>query len=299
VNKRMAGWTWLSFLWIASVFAQQGSVEDPVLGKMGSVEIKASEIRRLIDAQPPELRKQITGASELDRLVRSELVRQSLLMEARSKGWDKKPDVALMMERARDQALLQMYVSNLARPPAEYPTEDEIRRAYEANKDALAVPAQFNLAQIFISSPADADKPTAAAAQRKAMELAVKAKASGADFAKLARENSEHADSASKGGEMGWISAAQLQSDTRSAVEKLDKGEVGGPIRTSSGWHIFKLLDRKAASMRSLSEAHDSIANQLRTRRAQEIERSYIEALISRTQPSVNQAELAKLQGAK
>ena len=299
MNKRMAGWAWLSLVWIGSVSAQQGSAEDPVLGKMGNVEIKASEIRRLIDAQPPELRKQMTGAAELDRLVRSELVRQSLLMEARSKNWDKKPDVALMMERARDQALLQMYVSNLARPPAEYPSEDDIRRAYEANKGAFAVPAQFNLAHIFISSPEDADKPTAAAAQRKAMELAVKAKASGADFAKLARDNSQQADTAAKGGDMGWVSVAQMLPETRSAVEKLGKGEVGGPIHTSDGWHILKLLDWKAASTRSLSEVHDSIANQLRTRRAQEIERSYIEVLISRTQPSVNQAELAKLQGVK
>jgi len=299
VNLRMTGWAWLPLLWIGSVCAQQASVEDPVVGKMGSVEIKASEIRHILDAQPAELRKQMTGASELDRLVRNELVRQSLLMEARSKGWDKKPDVALMMERAKDQALLQIYVSNLARPPTEYPTEDDIRKAYEANKPAFAVPAQFNLAQIFISSREDADKATAAAAQRKAMELAVKAKASGADFAKLARDNSDHADTASKGGDLGWVSATQLQPETRSVVEKLDKGEVGGPIRTSGGWHVVKLVDRKAASTRSLSEAHDSIANQLRTRRAQEIERSYIEALVSRTQPSVNQAELAKLRTVK
>ena len=116
----------MALLWVGSICAQQGSVEDPVLGKMGDVEIKASDIRRILDAQPPELRKQITGASELDRLVRNELVRQSLLMEARSKGWDKKPDVALMMERAKEQALLQIYVSDLARPPMEYPTEEDI-----------------------------------------------------------------------------------------------------------------------------------------------------------------------------
>jgi len=299
VNVRIIGWLLLSLLYIGSVCAQQGSAEDPVVGKMGSVEIKASEIRRIIDAQPPELRKQMTSAGELDRLIRNELLRQSLLMEAKSKGWDKKADVALMMERAKDQALLQLYVNNLARPPAEYPTEDEIRRVYDANKAALAVPAQFNVAQIFISSPENADRATAAAAQRKAMELAVKAKASGADFAKLARDNSEHADSAAKGGEMGWISAAQLSPEVRSALEKLDKGEVGGPIRTSSGWNIFKVQDKKASSTRPLSEAHDSIANQLRAHRAQEIERSYIEALISRTQPSVNQAEVAKLQNVK
>jgi peptidylprolyl isomerase len=286
-------------MWVGAACAQQGSAEDPIVGRMGNVEIKASDIRRLIDAQPPEVRKQMTSASELDRLVRSELVRQSLLVEARSKGWEKKPDVVLMMDRARDQALLQMYVTSLARPPAEYPTEEDIRKAYDANRAAFVVPAQFNLAQIFIASPEGADKATAAAAQRKAMELAAKAKASGADFAKLAKDNSEHADSAAKGGEMGWVSAAQLQPEARSALEKLDKGEVGGPIRTGSGWHIFKVLDRKAASTRSLSEVHDTIANQLRTRRAQEIERSYIEALMSRTQPSVNQSELSKLQNVK
>jgi len=296
----MIGWAWLSLVWISSsVCAQQAAAEDPVVGKMGNVEIKASDIRRIIDAQPPDLRKQLTGASELDRLVRSELVRQSLLTEARSKGWDRKPDVALMMERARDQALLQMYVSNLARPPTEYPAEDDIRKAYEANRSTFVVPAQFNLAQIFIASPEDADKATAAAAQRKAMELAAKAKANGADFAKLAKENSEQADSAPKGGDIGWVTAAQMLPETRSVVEKLDKGEVAGPFRTSNGWHVVKLLDRKATSTRSLAEVHDGIANQLRTRRAQDIERSYIEALISRTQPSVNQSELSKLQNVK
>jgi len=299
VNVRMVGWAWLSLMWIGAACAQQGSAEDPIVGRMGSVEIKASEIRRLINAQPPEVRKQMTGAGELDRLVRSELVRQSLLVEARSKGWDKKPDVALMMERARDQALLQMYVSSLARPPAEYPTEEEIGKAYDANKAAFVVPAQFNLAQIFIASPEGADKATAAAAQRKAMELAAKAKASGADFAKLAKDNSDPLEGAPKGGDIGWVTATQLLPETRSVVEKLDKGEVGGPIRTSNGWHVVKLVDRKPASTRSLAETHDNIANQLRTRRAQEFERSYIEALMSRTQPSVNQSELSKLQNVK
>ena len=299
MNKRMIRWAWLSLVWIGGAWAQQASAEDPIVGKMGTVEIKASDIRRIIDAQPPDVRKQITGASELDRLVRSELVRQSLLTEAKSKGWDKKPEVVLMMERARDQALLQMYVSNLARPPAEYPTEDDVRKAYEANRATFVVPAQFNLAQIFIASPEDADKATAAAAQRKAMELAAKAKASGADFAKLARDNSDPLDGVPKGGDIGWVTATQLLPETRSVVEKLDKGEVGGPIRTSNGWHVVKLMDRRPASTRSLAEAHDSIANQLRTRRAQEIERGYIEALISRTQPSVNQTELSKLQNVK
>jgi peptidylprolyl isomerase len=301
VNNRTAGLSlWLAVFWIASASAQQVGAEDAVLGKMGDVEIKTSEMRRIIDAQPPEVRKQITGASgELDRLVRSELVRQSLLSEARSRGWEKKPDVALMIERAKEQALLQIYMSDLARPPAGYPSEDEVRRAYEANKSAFAVPGEFYLAQIFVSSPRDADQQTAAAAQKKAAELAARARANGVDFAKLAKENSEHMDTAPKGGDMGWLPAPQLLPEIRAAVEKMTKGDISAPIRTDSGWHVVKLVDRKPASTRSLSEVQDAIVGQLRVRRAQEFERSYIEGMVSRTQPSVNQAELAKLQSAK
>jgi len=301
VNSRMFALSlWLAVLSIGSACAQRAAAEDTVLGKMGDVEIKTAEMRRIIDAQPPDVRKQLTaGLTELDRLVRGELVRQSLLMEARAKGWDKKPDVMVMMERAKDQALLQAYMSDLAQPPAGYPSEDDIKRAYEANKSAFAAPAQFNLAQIFVSSPPNADKPAAAAAQKKASDLAAKARASGADFARLAQDNSEQADTAPKGGDMGWLPVPQMLPEIRAAVEKMDKGDVSAPILTTTGWHIVKVLDKRPPSTRPLSEVHDAIANQLRARRTQEIERGYIESMVSRAQPTVNQVELTKLQSVK
>ena len=157
-------------------------------------------MRRIIDAQPPEVRKQIAGGvTELDRLVRSELVRQSPLIEARSKSWDKKPEVAFAIERANEQALLQMYVSDVARPPSGHRSEDEVKKAYEANRRAFAVPGRYNLAQIFFAVRDSADKQAVAAADRKAVELAAKARSKGADFAQLAKENSEHKDTAPKG----------------------------------------------------------------------------------------------------
>ena len=157
-------------------FAQ--STPDGVVGKMGNVEIRTADLRKIIEAQPAQLQKQIAGTpGELDRLVRNELVRQALLNEAKAKGLDKKPDVALMMERAREQALLQIYMSEVAKPPAGFPSEDDVRQAYDANKSALAVPAQYHIAQIFIGSAEGADKAAATAAAKKATDLANKAKA--------------------------------------------------------------------------------------------------------------------------
>jgi peptidylprolyl isomerase len=200
------------------------------------------------------------------------------------------------MDRARDGALLQYYMTEVAKPPAGFPAEDDVKRAYEANKGAFTIPAQFQLAQIFISSPDSADKQTATAAQKKAADVAAKAQAKNADFAKLAAENSDHKDTASKGGDLGWLAETQLLPEIRSAVTKMEKGEVSGPIRTNTGWHIVKLVDRKPSTYRPLSEVRDAIVGQLRIRRAQEIEKNYIEGLVSRNQITVNQIELSKLQ---
>jgi len=167
VKTGIRAWSfWLAACLMGGGFSCQAAAQDTVVGKMGNVEIKTSEMLRLIDAQPPEVRRQITsGLTGLDRLARSELVRQSLLAEARSKGWEKKPDVAFVMERAKEDALLQVYMNDVAGPPAGYPSEDDVKKAYEANKGAFALPVQYNLAQIFLAVPENADKQIAAAAQ--------------------------------------------------------------------------------------------------------------------------------------
>ena len=68
-------------------------------GVMGGQQVRASD---LIAALSPEARKRlVTDLGALDRLVREELVRQTVLAEARQRGWDKKADVQLLIERAR------------------------------------------------------------------------------------------------------------------------------------------------------------------------------------------------------
>lgn len=285
---------------LCGVYAGSAAAQDTVVGKMGNVEIKTSEMQRIIDAQPPDVRKQITsGVTELDRLARNELVRQSLVAEAKAKGWDKKAEVQFLMERAKEQALLQLYMSDIARPPSTYPSDDEVKKAYQANRSAFALPAQFNLAQIFISVPENADKETAAAAQKKAADLAAKARAKGADFAQLARDNSDHKDTAPKGGELGWLPEGQILPEIRAVLDKMEKGDVSAPLRSATGWHIVKLVDKKSPSVRPLPEVRDAIVQQMRLRRAQEMERKYMEDMVSRTQPIINQVELSKLQTAK
>ncbi len=271
--------------------------QPEVIATMGTQQLRAADLKRLIEALPPEIRKQLaTDLGALDRLAREELVRASMVAEARQQGWDKKPDVQLLMDRARDQALLQAYVGSLSRPAAGYPSEDEIKGFYDASRASFTQPAEFEIAQIFIAAPEDMDKAAAAAAQKKAADAAARIQKSPWDFAKLAKELSEHKESAAKGGELGWVPETQLIPEVRAVVVRMTKGEVSPPIRSAAGWHIVRLSDRKPSVTKPLADVREQIVTAMRARKAQDAERRYIEELLSKSSVTVNQSDLQRLQ---
>jgi len=288
---------WRAAALLASLALPAPLLAQEVVGAMGSQQLRGADLKRVIDAQPPDVRKQLaTDFGAMDRLVRSELVRQAILAEARQKQWDRKPDVQLLMERAREQALITSYVNDLARPAPNFPSEDEVRGFYEASKASFTVPAEYQLAQIFVAAPDESDKVAMAAAQKKASDIAARVQRAPTEFGKIARETSEHKDSAAKGGDLGWLSENQLIPEIRSAVVRMTKGELSPPLRSTTGWHIVRLIDRKPATTRPLNEVRDAIVSTMRLRRAQEAERNYVEGLLGKAALTVNQVELQKLQ---
>ncbi|HJY78353.1 MAG TPA: peptidylprolyl isomerase [Burkholderiales bacterium] len=257
---------------------------DEVIAALGGVEMRASEVRKLLMAQPPQVREQLLGSPPaLDRLVRTELFRRVLVAEARAKGWDKRPEAIERMERAREQALVSSYVDGLARPPADYPAEADLRAAYEANKAELTVPKQYRVAQIYATT------------REKAEDLAKKARATGADFSALARTGSEHAESAARGGEMGWIAESQTLPEVAKALSAMKPGEVSAPIQSASGWHVVKLLEAREAALRPFAEVRAELATALRLRRAQENEQRHYDAMLKDNPIAVNEVALVRL----
>lgn len=67
----------------------------------------------------------------------------------------------------------------------------------------------------------------------------------GEDFAELARAHSDDRASATKGGDLGWVSPGEMVADFDRAVAEVPKGAVSSPFRTDFGWHIAQVLDRR------------------------------------------------------
>jgi len=70
----------------------------------------------------------------------------------------------------------------------------------------------------------------------------------GADFANLARLHSDDA-SASKGGELGWVSPGDTVPEFERAMDALNPGQVSPPFRTPFGWHIVQVAERRDQDM--------------------------------------------------
>ena len=88
--------------------------------------------------------------------------------------------------------------------------------------------------------------------------------AAGADFAKLAQENSADTGSARNGGDLGWVDPGTLVPEFEDAMNKLQPGQVSEPFQTQYGWHIVQVLGRREADQTDeyrKNKAYEAIFN--------------------------------------
>ncbi|GAA4889427.1 peptidylprolyl isomerase SurA [Ferrimonas pelagia] len=72
-------------------------------------------------------------------------------------------------------------------------------------------------------------------------------KAEQADFAELAKQHSDDPGSAVKGGELGWADPNMYVPEFRDTLQSLEINEYSAPFRSSHGWHVVQLLDRRTS----------------------------------------------------
>jgi len=269
---------------------------DSVIARVGDTEIKLVEIRAAIESL--DAREQAALARDpslLNQTVRTLLMRRVVLKEALAKHWDQEPAVATLIQRTRDNTVVESYLQSVSKPADSYPNDSELQTAYEARKAQLLVPRQFRLAQIFVALPKNADKATTDKAQSKLETIKKSLHQPGADFAALAKADSEESESAARGGEIGWLTESQIQPEVRSQLGAVTKNAVSEAIRLDDGWHIIKMLDIKEPYTPTLEEVRSPLAQQLRTEKTQANSQAYLAKLLQQTPVAINELVLSKV----
>ncbi len=101
--------------------------------------------------------------------------------------------------------------------------------------------------------------------------------AAGADFAELARRNSEDGGSAPRGGDLNWFSRRRWVRPFDDTAMTLKVGQVSGIVRTSYGYHLIKCTDRRP--VKPFEEMYQEIQAMYQQRRFQEDNAAFLERL--------------------
>lgn len=101
-----------------------------------------------------------------------------------------------------------------------------------------------------------------------------------ADFAQLARANSEDT-SASKGGDLGWLSPGDTVPEFERAMNALQPGQISEPVRSPFGWHLLQVVERRSSDM-SKERRRLTARQALRERKSEEAYEEWVRQLRDR-----------------
>lgn len=154
-------------------------------------------------------------------------------------------------------------------------TNQDVKEFYEQHRDKFGNTEAVHLRVIFLKKEGE----TAAALLSRAEALLQKLK-DGADFATLAKEESDDPRSAAKGGDLGWIEAHSGRQVFLDAVKPLTAGEIAAPVKQPEGIYILKLVDKRASKPAMLdADMHRQIRNRLEQQEFQNQYNEFIDEL--------------------
>jgi peptidyl-prolyl cis-trans isomerase D len=147
----------------------------------------------------------------------------------------------------RDQARQRVVV-----PPT------DIQRYYNDNIEQYTTPEQVRASHILLETAGKND----ADVKKRAEEILEQVK-SGADFAALAKKVSEDKGSAANGGDLDFFGRGRMVPEFEQAAFAMQPGQISDLVKSQFGYHIIKLVEKRAGSTRPLDEVRAQIQQQL------------------------------------
>ena len=131
-------------------------------------------------------------------------------------------------------------------------SDDDLKKLYQMNIDSYRVPERAYVRHILVMTQG---KPKEQTEQLHAKAEGILAQLKkGADFADLARKESDDKTSAVKGGDVGWLTRGQTVPEFEQVAFTLKPKEISGIVTTQYGFHIIQLMDRQNAHIRTFEE---------------------------------------------
>ena len=182
-----------------------------------------------------------------------------------------------LMRKTRDQLIVEKLFQDQVFSRVAV-TEDQIRRYFDEHADDFSEPEQVHALQIIVKGLDEA---------KKIQQLLWQGK----KFQDLARRYSLSPD-AKVGGDLGFFKRGEMPPVFDDTVFKLAPNAVSEVVSTDYGFHLFKVLEKKPARKRELTEVRAAIEQKLVEQLRSERQREFVAGLRTKADVKVNQSAL-------
>ncbi|AWI61349.1 peptidyl-prolyl cis-trans isomerase [Sinorhizobium fredii] len=252
----------------AALFVAYGWLNnDGAMSDRPEIRIDDGHLRWITETWSSQWQRQ-PSKDELDGLV-AELVKEEMLArEARALGLDR-DDTIIRRRLAQKMAFLIEDTARIAEP-----TDEDLRRFYDARADKFRREAQVSFVHAFFSgskradAAADARRVLAGSAQLGETEIINQG-----DQSLLASKFEDNNES---------DIAAQFGPTFAGAVAALPPGEWKGPIESAYGQHLVRILVTAPAEVKSFAEAKGEVLEQWREEQRRAYEARYFAELLKK-----------------
>jgi peptidyl-prolyl cis-trans isomerase C len=248
---------------------------DPVVASIpGGVAVTANDLAEDVLRLPPQVQgKVLARPQDVARIAQSILIRRELARQAEAEGLEKDPKVASALRAARERVLFEAALARAEGAPLDRQTLERLaRNQYDAAPEKFETPEQVRVRHILVS--ARACEPEA-----RARDLLARARQPGANFAALAKADSDDPASAARGGDLGFFSRGRMDPEFEAAAFALKRpGDLSDVVKTKFGYHVIQLEEHKPASRKPFEEVRDELVKEVseaetRNRRQQVVEK--------------------------
>jgi peptidyl-prolyl cis-trans isomerase SurA len=236
---------------------------------------------KLLVQQATELKLSVSS-EEIDRAI-EQLKREYKLTDAQLQEELHKTGQSIASYRQNTRKeILKYRVINIAVGSKVNPSDADVESYYERHMKTGSN-IQVKVSHIFISIPENADAAKVLEREEYAKKILARARA-GEDFATLAKELSEDQATRKDGGDLGYFGKEMgLPKPVEELVFSLKVGELGGPVRGNQGFHVVKLMDRRAKDVKPLAEVKDELRMQIRQKEMERQTKIYLDDLRRKT----------------
>jgi len=250
--------------------------EEEVLVSIGSTRITVNDFNERVANLPERYREiaQRRKAAYIQELINDTLLYQ----EALRQGIDKDADVKKVIEEAKKKILIAKLLSSEVEAVIKV-TDDEVADYYDENKFRYMTPEIMRASHILLSTFDDASE-------------VIKELKQGETFENAARARSLD-PTAQQGGDIGYFPKGRLMPEFEQACARLSVGETSDVVRTSLGFHIIKLTDRRASVEKPLDEVREEISRGIYDVKRRKSFNDLLEKLKNSTEIEVNEEALS------